>query len=123
MYKTTIVRYSESFKMELVREYENSGLTKSAIARKYGIKGGATFNNWLLKYGSRSSENKIIRVESKKERDRLKELEAENKRLKEVLADQTVKVITQESFLEVFAQEQGLTVDELKKKLGEKLSK
>ncbi len=123
MYKTTIVRYSESFKMELVREYENSGLTKSAIKRKYGIKGGATLNNWLLKYGSRSSENKIIRVESKKERDRLKELEAENKRLKEVLADQTVKVITQESFLEVFAQEQGLTVDELKKKLGGKLSK
>ena len=116
----SIIRYSESFKISVVKEYESNGLTKSEINRKYDIRGGSTLNLWLKKYGQSSSLNKIIRVESRNERDRLKELEAENKRLKEIVANQTIKSITQESLLEVLAREQGLTLDELKKKLGGK---
>lgn len=121
MRRKTIVRYSETFKMSVVKEYESGGLTKSEINRKFGIKGGATFNGWLNKYGSPNSQNKIMRVESKGEINRLKELEKENKRLKEIIANQAIRNVTQESFLEVFAEEQGVTVEQLKKKLGAKL--
>jgi transposase-like protein len=120
MNRQTIIRYSESFKLSVVKEYETSGLTKNEIKRKYGIRGGATLNTWLSKYGTPSLQNKIIRVESKDEKNRLKSLEAENKKLKQILAEQTVKTITQESILEILAEEQGLTVEELKKKFGEK---
>jgi len=121
MNKIEIIRYSESFKLQIVKEYEKSHLTIKELSLKYGIRGGSTVGSWIKKYGSASLQNKMIRVESLKEKDQLKSLQAENQRLKEALAHQTVVSITHESMLEVLAKRQGLSLDELKKKLGKKL--
>jgi hypothetical protein len=59
-------------------------------------------------------------VEKPDESNRLKKLEKEVKQLKEALADTYLRKVTAESTLEVAAEMMGLTVDELKKKLGEK---
>ena len=120
MNKKTITFYSEAFKMEVVKHYESSGLTMQATSKMFGITGCETLKNWLRKYGKSSSLPKVIRVEKPDEKNRLKELEKEVKKLKEALADTYLRKVTAESTLEVAAEMMGLTVEELKKKLGEK---
>jgi transposase-like protein len=120
MYKKTIIRYSEAFKIEVVKRYENSDLTMTQIRSIYGIKGCETLRGWLRKYGKETSLNKIIRVEKPDEKNRVKELENEVKKLKTALADAYLHKITAENTLEVAAEMMGITVEELKKKLGEK---
>lgn len=83
--KTTL-RYSNSFKLMIVQEVE-VGSTPEAVRRRYGIGGRETIQNWIKKYGKHHLLNKIVRVETMNEKDRLRELEAENKKLKVKLAE------------------------------------
>lgn len=82
----TIIRYSNSFKLMIVREIED-GHTFEAVRKKYGIAGGSTIQMWVKKYGKHYLLNKTVRIETMTEKDRLKELEAENKKLKLKLAE------------------------------------
>ena len=83
--KSTI-RYSISFKQMVIREVEQ-GINMEALRRKYDIRGGATIQQWIKLYGKHHLLNKIIKVETMDERDRVKQLEADNKKLKMALAD------------------------------------
>ena len=123
MNKTVIVRYSESFKLQVVKEYEESYLTRKELSFKYGIKGGSTISNWIKKYGSESTQNRIIRVEKPNEKDRIKELEKEVERLKKALAHQTLVAVTKESMAEVIAEDFGVDLEEVKKKVEERQSR
>lgn len=79
-------RYSISFKQMVVKEVEE-GLSFEFVRKKYGIGGGATIQYWVKQFGKDHLLNKVIKVETMNERDRLKQLEEENKRLKMALAD------------------------------------
>src|ERR1035438_3257180 len=57
------IRYSEAFKMEVVRELEAGGLAFEDIAMKYGINGKGTVPRWVRQYGN-GTRGKVIRVES-----------------------------------------------------------
>jgi len=81
------IRYSLSFKQMVVRELEDSGIGQQAISRKYNIRGGSTVNSWLIKFGKNHLLNKSIRIETMEEKDRIKQLEDEVKKLKLALAD------------------------------------
>ena len=83
----SVVRYSLSFKQRVIREMEEQGLTKAEISRKYGIKGVGTVHKWICKFGKNNLLNKNIRIETMEEKDRLKQLQEEIKRLKLALAD------------------------------------
>jgi transposase-like protein len=83
----TTVRYSISFKQMVVKEIEEGVHSVDHVRRKYGIGGGATIYKWISNFGKNHLLNKIIKVETMDERDRLKQLEEENKRLKMALAD------------------------------------
>ncbi len=80
------VRYSSSFKQQVVRELE-SGAGIEELRKRYKIGGCATIQGWLRKFGKNHLLNKVVRIETMEERDRLKQLEAENKKLKMALAD------------------------------------
>jgi transposase len=82
----TIIRYSVSFKRRVVREVEE-GRSVSELQRLYGIKGGSTIQKWLKRFGKEQLLNRIIRVETMEEKDRIKQLEDEVKKLKLALAD------------------------------------
>ena len=115
-----VIRYSISFKQKVVREIEEEGLSYGQAARRYGIKGGPTIQRWVHKFGKNHLLNKIIRVEMKDEKDRLKELEAELKRVKLALANATMKNDLLETMIEM-ANEHYHT--DVKKNLGQGLSK
>ena len=81
------IRYSISFKQMVVKELEEQGSTIGYLQRKYGIWGSETIFRWVKAFGHQHLLNKIIRVETMDEKNRLKQLEEENKRLKLALAD------------------------------------
>lgn len=116
----TVIRYSISFKQKVVREIEEEGMTISEASRRYGIKGGQTIQNWLRKFGKNHLISKIVRIEMKGEKDRVKELEAELKRVKLALADATMKNDVLETVIKL-ASDHYQT--DIKKNLGQQPSK
>ena len=84
--RRTTIRYSNSFKLNIVQEIEQ-GNSFAAVRKKYGIGGAAIIQQWVKKFGKHHLLNKSVRIETMNEKDRLKELEAENKKLKIKLAE------------------------------------
>ena len=80
------IRYSISFKQMVVKEVEE-GSSMEFVRKKYDIGGGSTIQKWIMAFGKHHLLNKIIRVETMDDRDRLKQLEEDNKKLKMALAD------------------------------------
>jgi len=114
-----VIRYSISFKQQVVREMEEGGLTKGEISRRYGIKGGDTIGKWLRKFGKHHLINKIIRVETMEEKDRIKSLEEEIRKLKLALAD---SILAHRSLETVIAEANKEYKTDLKKNFGESAS-
>jgi len=119
----SILRYSEAFKQQVVREFESGKLSRVQLRRKYGIGGGCTISVWIKKYGSFESTPKIIRVEKPDEKDQILALKEEIKRLKQAIADEVLDRKIAESTLEVICEDRGWDVEEVKKKAGIELQK
>jgi transposase len=116
-----IIRYSEAFKHQVVKEIESGDRTIQEAKRAYGISGGQTIQYWIKRMGRFGSLPRIVRVEKPNERDRIKELERQIKTLKEALADTQVERIIAESRFEVVCEQQGWDPEQVKKKLQAKL--
>ena len=97
----TILRYSISFKQKVVNEIEEEGLTFSEAGRRYKITGGQTLQKWVKIFGKNHLLNKVVRIEMKGEKDRVKELEAEVKKLKIALADAVLAKDALETLVEI----------------------
>ena len=121
MRKTT-VRYSDCFKRSIVEEIEKNGLSIEDCRRKYGIGGSSTIQKWLKKYSKNHLLNKMVRVETLDEVQKIKALETELKNVKEAFANLSLRNLVLETYLEEFGKETGRT-DEIKKKYAQELSK
>ena len=113
------IRYSISFKQKVVHEIEVEGLGVGQAARRYGIKGGSTIQKWIKGFGKNHLLNKIVRVEMKGEKDRVKELETEIKKLKIALADATLQKHALETLIDIVNENYHTDV---KKNLGQQSS-
>ena len=118
----SILLYSEAFKLQVVSEIESGQLSSIGEANhRYGITGSTTVRSWLEKYGRTQHLPRVVRVETPDERDRVKELQKENERLKKALADAHMKAVLYESWLEIACREFGVKdLDAFKKKLDRK---
>ena len=81
-------RFSEEQIIGILKEHQ-AGLSAKELCRKHGI-GDATFYKWRSKYGG-------MEVSDAR---RLKMLEAENAKLKKMLAEQMLDVATLKEMLE-----------------------
>ena len=52
--------YPLEFKEKVVREFESTDLSLSAISRKYGIQGESTVRRWLERYGTLNPEDAVL---------------------------------------------------------------
>ena len=120
--RVEIVRYSDCFKRSIVEEIEKNGLSIEDCRRKYGIGGSSTIQKWLKKYGKNHLLNKMVRVETLDEVQKIKALETELKNVKEAFANLSLRNLVLETYLEEFGKETGRT-DEIKKKYAQELSK
>jgi transposase len=114
------IRYSEAFKLEVVRELESGGLFFSDLQRKYGIKGKTTVQKWVRKYGN-GSRGKVIRVQKPEEIDELQRLKDRVRRLETALADAHVDLALERAFGKIACERAGIEdVEAFKKKLDGK---
>lgn len=106
-------RYSESFKIQIVHEYE-AGSSMNALRKKYGITGSETIHRWIKEYAPEGLRDQLIRIQTAEEVNQVRKLEAEVKALKEALVKVSLEKLALESTLEVL-QEAGVVTDEAKK--------
>jgi transposase-like protein len=118
-----IIRYSEAFKRKVVEGLEKGELRNQAEAReRYGIGGGSTIHRWLRKYGKNHLVAKVVKVESMKERDRIKQLKRKIRELEKALADTKVEQVLDRAYFEVLCEQMGIEdTAEYKKKLAGKV--
>ena len=114
MEKIGVIRYSEAFKKQVVREYE-AGASARSLSEKYGIKGGNTINTWLKKYGREGGRYKLMVIQKPEEQERVKQLEKRVRDLEQALAQVMLDKLMLGSRVEVIEAEEGI---EVKKKIG-----
>ena len=112
-----IKRYSESFKLKVLHELSQGKFTKNEIYRVYDIS-PSTLEAWIRKYGRLDLFNKRIKIETMDDIEKLKKIEEENKKLRELLVQKEIDGLMSEAYLEYAAKQLGYkSVDEFKKKV------
>jgi len=115
-----IMRYSEAFKLQVVREVEEGKYESCYKAsHAYGIVGGDTVQSWVCKYGKNHLLNKVIKVEKPKERNELKELKSRIRKLESALSDTHIDLIIEKEYFKMACEAAGIDdIEEFKKKHG-----
>lgn len=115
--KTTF-RYSEAFKLKVIRELEEGRFSSCAAAgRAYGIRGTATVQRWVRKYGKNHLMGKVVRVETADERSELEHLKARVRELEKTLADSTMDLRLEQAYVKLACKAAQIDdVDGFKKK-------
>ncbi len=110
-------RYSEAFKLTVVREIaEGRWRGPLEAAEAYRVSWNAVAR-WMETYGYGHLRKRVVRVETKGERDELKRVKAENRKLKESLADAHIDLRLSAAYFEIVCERQGLDPSDVKKKL------
>ena len=112
------IRYSQAFKLKVVKEIESGKYTIGDARRIYDINGAETIQNWIRKLGKSHLIKDIIRVQMKDEKDKLKELQNRIKVLERALNQAQVDNICWQSLVEVIDEKYGI---DSKKNFGPKL--
>jgi transposase-like protein len=110
-----IIRYSNAFKMQAVREVEGGQNCAFGVGRKYDIKGSGTVMRWVRQFGS-GKQGKIIRVEKPEEINEAARLRTQLRQAKEALADAHMELVLEKAFLAVACEQMDQTVEGFKKK-------
>jgi len=114
------IRYSEAFKMAVVRELEENDLPFEHLRRKYGVLGTATVQAWVRKYGN-GDRGKRIRVEKPEEINELRRLRARVRQLESALADANIETALERAFTKLACERAGVEPEEFKKKAAGQL--
>jgi transposase-like protein len=99
-----VKRYSESFRRQVVSEYE-SGSSIPELQRRYGINGSMTIPGWIRKYGREGFRHELVRIQTADEVQRVKELEKQVKELQGALGQMTLEKLKLESIVEVLQED------------------
>ena len=115
------IRYSEAFKLKVMEELRDAKWKSvKEVATAYGIAEMSVYN-WMHKLGFEHLKGRLIYVKTRTETDRIKELEAEVKRLRMALADEVLDHKIDEAALRLMCRRAGTTPEEVKKKNGGEL--
>ena len=110
------IRYSEAFKMEIIRELETGTINIDQIRGKYGIGGHASIRGWVRKYGN-GSVGRVIRVEKPEEINQREELKRRVRALEKALADANIELVLERAYTQIACERAGIKdVAEFKKK-------
>ncbi len=113
-------KYSIAFKQKVISEIESGKLTIAEARKIYDIKSSPTIYEWLRKYGKNHLIKKVVHVEMKDEKDKLKELEYQKRELESALAQSHLKNLCLKALIECV--EERYEVD-VKKTFGQKAQK
>ncbi len=109
MAKKVYKRYSEAFRIQVVREYEQEGMSLNQLRQRYGVS-IRTLKKWIAKYSTQGLRYQLMTIQTPEERDQVKELKAEIAQLKMVVADLTLEKAILEGTIAVIEDEYGIEV-------------
>lgn len=109
MTKKVFKRYSEAFRIEVVREYEKEGVSLNALRKRYGMS-QATLRKWIERYSIQGIRHQYMVIQTPEEQDQMKVLEQRNKQLEKLVAQLSLDKLMLESTLEVIKREYGIDV-------------
>lgn len=118
MEQRTEIRYSEAFKLQVVRELEQGRFESAGAAgRAYGVNGSETVANWVRRYGKDHLLRKAIRVMKADEEAEVKALRKRVRELERALSDAHIDLKLEEAYVELACEAAGIEdVAEFKKK-------
>jgi transposase-like protein len=110
-----VIRYSQGFKLQLVREVESGKSSARAVQLKYDVGGDGTVLRWVRQLGS-GKYGKVIRVERADEVNASSQLRSELRKVKEALADTHMDLALEQAYLAVACEELDQSLEAFKKK-------
>ena len=113
-----MIRYSEAFKLQVVRELE-TGRFKSTweAGRAYGVNGATTLANWVRRYGKNHLLGKVVWVMKADEQAEVKTLRQRVRALEQALADAHLDLKLEAAYVQLACEAAGVTdVADFKKK-------
>ena len=115
--KRTQKDYPMSFKLSVVREYEETKAGLKELTRKYGIQGHDTIRKWINKFGTFDWQNLTLQPMSKTKdqellelREKVKVLERKNARLEKELEQKDMKAEFFDLMIEIAEEEYGVDI-------------
>ena len=121
MQQSILIRYSSSFKRQVVSEIESGRFDNiNQAQRHYGITGCGTVRRWLDQFGRNHLCPKVVRVEKPDEKNQIRELKKQVRQLKEALGQTQSERVIGDAFLEIACENMGVEVDAFKKKVDTK---
>lgn len=117
MIRRIVYSYSMAFRRQVVEQLESGRFSSINEAKEhYGIRGDNTVNLWLRKYGRNHLCPKVVRIEMPDEKDQIRALKKEVKRLEHLLGKKEAEKALGDAFLEIACTQLGREVDDFKKK-------
>jgi transposase-like protein len=112
------MRYSEAFKLQVVRELEQGRFdTATAAGRAYGVNGKGTVTKWVRQFGKDHLLGKLVHVMKADEQTEVKALRKRVKELERALADAHLDLKLEEAYVKLACKAAGVPdVGEFKKK-------
>lgn len=112
------IRYSEAFKLQVIREVEQGRFESGwAAGRAYGVKGAGTVTLWIRRYGKDHLLNRVVRVMKADEESEVKKLRKRVRELEGALADAHLDLRLEEAYVKLACEAAGVQdVAEFKKK-------
>lgn len=106
-----------SFKLSVVREYEETKASLRELTRKYGIQGHDTIRKWINKFGTFDWQNLTLQPMAKTKdqellelREKVKVLERKNARLEKELEQKDMKAEFFDLMIEIAEEEYGVDI-------------
>ena len=118
MKQKVVVRYSEAFKLQVVRQLEEGQFGNPwAAGQAYGVKGTKTVARWVQQFGKDHLLGKVVRVMKADEQSEVKALRKRVRELERALADAHIDLKLEEAYVELACEAAGIEdVAEFKKK-------
>jgi len=113
-----VMRYSEAFKLQVVRELEQGRFESvEAAGRAYGVKGSDTVARWIRSFGKDHLLGKVVRVMKADERAEVEALRKRVRELERALADAHLDLKLEAAYVKLACEAAGVRdVAEFKKK-------
>ena len=115
--KRTQKDYTMSFKMSVVREYEETDISLGTLSRKYGIQGSYTVRQWINKFGTFDWQNKTLQPMGRTKdqellglREKVKVRERKNARLERELEQKDMKAGFFDLMIDIAEEECGVEI-------------
>lgn len=118
MERKTVMRYSEAFKLHVVRELEQGRFASvRAVGRAYGVRGRETVTSWVRRFGKDHLLGKVVWVMKANEKSEVEALRKRVRQLERALADAHLDLMLDEAYLKLACEAAGVEdVEEFKKK-------